>query len=295
MIPARPPASSPTRTRWRWRLEGAALAAAGLMLGWVALQGTRSLGHAATAAWADARRVPAVWASITGPRGGAAPGETLDPLEWAVTNAPESELSATLLHAEDRFLALAAHVESFRANAYRDNAGWNIGFGYCIARRQGANGGALVREDLAVAGLSPADIEILLSGPDAARRRVAMTPLGAVRLLQRLSVEYHTAARRSIGPAFDALPTHRQAALAWLAYNTGATGFSEFRRLHRAVQQQDTEAALAQLTPWFRGNDGKVRPNRRAGAMLRTAYQAPEGIVEVVRGGAVTAMPAAPR
>ena len=187
-----------------------------------------------------------------------------------------------LLEPGAEFLALTARLEEFSSHAYPDNGGWSIGFGYRFVTSMSSGDRKKVAHDLAAGGLKPDQIRDLLDGPDEKRSLVRISHQGALRLLNRVGKDYHETARQIIGPPFDALPAHRQATLAWLAYNTGASGFSKFRHLRWAVRTGNSRAAMNHLTPWFRDSAGQLRPNTRAGDLLKLAYSTPAGLVQAV-------------
>lgn len=176
------------------------------------------------------------------------------------------------------FMALAVTVETYAPAPYWDTGGLNIGMGYCITRRVKEQGLPRVRRDLLVAGLAPSDITTLLGHDRQAQKKVMINENQAVALLRQIAPDYEERARSFVGaPTFDALPSHRQAALTWLAYNTGPN-IDQFNRLRTAVQGNHPDQALSHLTPTYRDSSGHLVSNHRAGAYLAAAYWSESGL-----------------
>ena len=202
-------------------------------------------------------------------------------VEAVPVELPVAEVARQLLDAGERFAALAVSIEGIATKPYRDAAGLNIGMGYCIRCRVASLGVERVRADFRIAGVSESDIDALLGRDRAAQDRVRLTQLQALALLGATEEGYRTRARDIVGPAhFDRLPSHRQAALTWLSYNTG-DGLTRFHRLLSAVHQNRHVDALAELTPHFHHGGQRV-PNARAGAWLMAAYWSEEGLTSAV-------------
>lgn len=197
-----------------------------------------------------------------------------------VSQASDPNTIPNLLLAEQQpFLALAARLESFQPHAYFDPGGLNVGYGYCISQRGGENGEVRVRQDLTEAGFASAAIDTLLHGSRKAQESVPVTPIQALRLLAIAGGEYTDAARNTVGPdVFDALPAHRQAALSWLTYNTGASGFAQFRNLIDAVRHDKPLDAVQHITPRFLDHNGTRVVNARAGTALMASYWSKVGL-----------------
>lgn len=197
-----------------------------------------------------------------------------------VAQAKDPHTIPNLLLSEQRpFMALATRLESFQPHAYFDPGGLNVGYGYCISKRGGEAGAAQVRKDLTEAGFAVGDINTLLGGERAQQESVQVSPLQALRLLAIAQGEYINAARSTVGEkTFDALPSHRQAALSWLAYNTGAEGFSKFRSLIDAVRTNRPLDAVQHITPRFVDGSGTRVVNARAGTALMASYWSEPGL-----------------
>lgn len=206
----------------------------------------------------------------------------------AVTALPEPPPTVALARQilaqatpQARFLALAITVEHYKPHPYWDSAGLNVGMGYCITRRLREAGEPQVRQDLTQAGLAAPDIAVLLGKDRRAQAQVTLSEEQAVALLRQVTPEYTARARAFVGAAtFDALPEHRQAALTWLAYNTGPH-LDQFHRLRQAVVDNRPEQALDHLTPTF-NDGGTLVSNARAGAYLAAAYWSDQGLQAAV-------------
>lgn len=182
-----------------------------------------------------------------------------------------------------RFMALAVTVESYAHTPYWDTAGLNVGMGYCITRRLQEQGPTRVRGDLISAGLASSDVVTLMGHDHHAQKKVNISEAQAVALLREIAPDYEARARAFVGaPTFNALPAHRQAALTWLAYNTGPN-LDQFKRLRTAVQGNHPDQALTHLTPLYRNHSGAMVANQRAGAYLVAAYWSEPGLQAAVK------------
>lgn len=102
--------------------------------------------------------------------------------------------------------------EGFRDAAYQDSLGyWTIGYGTLIDARKGG-------------GLTHAEAEYLLAN----RLRLAEQDCEAL-------------------PAYLDLSPPRQAVLIEMRFILGAAGIREFKRLFRALEQQDYEGAASEI------------------------------------------------
>jgi hypothetical protein len=171
----------------------------------------------------------------------------------------------------DTFMALALSVENVPKTAYVDAAGANAGAGYCIEARRRAHGSDKVKSDLRKAGFAETEIANLLSRETARIESVKVGKAQALRLLAMTKPHYESMAREALGAkTFNALPSHKQDVLSYLAYNTG--GPKKFVKLLRAVKEKDDVAALSQLAPSVRTEDGHALKNHRLRAWAQAAW-----------------------
>lgn len=216
-----------------------------------------------------------------------APALACPSIQWPTNPAIEQRAPMPPLEVEDvarelhaageHFAALAVSIEGIATKPYWDGAGPNIGMGYCIRCRVASLGEEQVRADFHRAGLIESDVDTLLGSDRAALAQVELTVHQAVRLLGITESDYRTRARDIVGAGtFDRLPSHRQAALTWLSYNTGE-GLVRFHRLLSAVRQGRHVDAMGELTPHFT-HRGQRRANARAGAWLMAAYWSDEAL-----------------
>lgn len=169
------------------------------------------------------------------------------------------------------FQALAVTLEGLETKPYRDGCGLNVGMGYCIDARVREYGPERIRQDLLNAGLQSPQVDVLMGNDRKAQTGVELTRTQALALLSLTEGDYRTRARDLVGQAvFDKLPTHRQAVLTWLSYNTGE-GLARFSRLLTAVRQDRPADAVQHMTPFF-SQGGQMVPNARAGSWLMAAY-----------------------
>jgi hypothetical protein len=180
------------------------------------------------------------------------------------------------------FMALAVTVEAYAKTPYWDNGGLNVGVGFCVTRRIKEEGADRVRADFTAAGLAPADIITLMGHDRKAQKNITLSEGQAVALLRQVAPDYEARARAFVGAGtFNALPSNRQAALTWLAYNTGPN-LEQFNHLRTAVQSNHPEQALSHLTPNYRDQGGSLVPNHRAGAYLAAAYWSEVGLASAI-------------
>lgn len=213
-----------------------------------------------------------------------------DPLSQAlrgdrVVGVPEhlddQQARVHLANQGDYFRALAMTLEGIETRPYRDGCGLNVGAGYCITARVRDYGAARVVQDLTQAGLSSQDISALTGNDRRAQDQVQLSRQQALALLDATRPDYEAKARQTVGAeVFDALPAHRQAALTWLAYNTG-DGMAKFQRLLTAVRQDKPQEAVRHMTPFF-AQDGKMVANSRAGAWLMAAYWSEDSLKQAL-------------
>lgn len=273
---------------------GPVLSGIGLLGGLGTMVGLASVSDGAQAALVHSLRPPA--SSVAGPGFDLIGLTTLEQQLLAkitkTTNRPSAiedpridtldaqTRAAWLIRHDEPFLALAATLEDLAARPYWDPGGLNVGAGYCISKRLVAHGEARVREDLAAVGVDSDDIQTLLSFD---RRAIAAADIHlsvrqGLALLKITQGDYQAIAQATLGldeERWQALPAHRQASLTWLAYNTGANGLAQFKRLKNALDHDDHDRARQQLMPHYM-DQGVAVANRRAGAFLAAAYQSHE-------------------
>jgi GH24 family phage-related lysozyme (muramidase) len=186
-------------------------------------------------------------------------------------NMASQQVAQKLFELGKPFQALAVTLEGLETKPYRDGCGLNVGMGYCIDARVREYGPARIRQDLLGAGLTAAQTDTLMGNDRKAQGAIELTRTQALALLSLTEGDYRTRARDLLGQkVFDALPSHRQAVMTWLSYNTGE-GLGRFNRLLTAVRQDRTSDAVQHMTPFF-SQGGQMVPNARAGSWLMAAY-----------------------
>lgn len=136
------------------------------------------------------------------PMGGGNPVSRMSQAEAAMLGVAVKDIPKTLLETGDVFMALVAKVESFGSHGLQ-------GFGrlehwvWSLHHPSQQVNKDTVLNDLLAVGLPWEDIQCCFTVPDAERRRALITPQLAVRLLERVSEEYHQAVRQSIGPTSE--------------------------------------------------------------------------------------------
>lgn len=168
----------------------------------------------------------------------------------------------------DLFAALATAVENFKTAPYYDPGGLNVGMGYCVTKRLSEYGSERVRADLSSAGFSPAEVDALAKNRKSEVAKIKVEPLHAARLLEATKEDYRQIAEGAIGAkTFSEMPPNRQAAMTYLAYNTGDVG--KFKQLVSALQNGNDSKAMLNMTVNWRDADG-LHANHR----LRSYTQA---------------------
>jgi GH24 family phage-related lysozyme (muramidase) len=197
-----------------------------------------------------------------------------DRLENALPNLGKGMNSyqlSTSLMAVDLFASLATAVEDFKRKPYYDPGGLNVGMGYCITKRVAEYGADRVRSDLSSAGFAPSQVESLIKNKKAEVQKIIVEPMHAVRLLEATKEDYRSLAEAGIGKqVFDKLPPNRQAALTYLAYNTGNVG--QFKNLVSAVNHGHDSKAMLNLTVNWRDTGGEVHANHRQRSYLQAMF-----------------------
>ncbi len=186
-------------------------------------------------------------------------------------NDTVSEIAQKALES-DRFIALALMVENIPERPYVDAAGVNVGAGYCVTKRLAALGKEKVAADLAFAGFSEAHIKDLLSQKKEAQlSHIHVTKAQAISLLMITKPEYEQMAKKAIGaPFFDALKPEKQDTLTYLTYNTG--GLHTFKKLVQAIRSAQPQAALQEMTPRWKSENGKWNLNHRLRAWAQASF-----------------------
>lgn len=248
---------SPAPRRWWWRLQGAALAA-------LALSAALALIVAAGLVWSAHRHALA-------PRGQQQAVASIQGTKTTTVPAAVPPSASDLLEQGHPFMAIASSLESLRLTPYHDNAGWNIGYGYCISCRSSA-----AWDELRAAGLDENAVAALVFGPVEQKRAIRITPQQALALLANARSQAAQDAAAVLGTVYAAMPAERQAAMQWLAYNTGRSGLASFRHLRFLLKNHPGASAqiAAAMTPHIRCQTcrGGYRRNRRAALILAAAY-----------------------
>lgn len=240
----------------------------------------------ASFAMSSLKVAPALTTSAAGPiaRDALAPRESAPdtrvsaiplPVEM-VSGESHLDMARKLVH-RDTFMALALGVEDVPARAYVDAAGANVGAGYCVEMRRRIHGDTQIAAELAQAGFEFEEIESLMSRDEQRVESVKVDNAQALRLLVITKPQYAELARNAVGAAvFDALPSHKQDALAYLSYNTGAP--ASFVKLIQAVRAGDEVAALSEFAPSFTLGKGQKIKNHRLRAWVQATWIGPDAL-----------------
>jgi hypothetical protein len=172
------------------------------------------------------------------------------------------------------FAAVATRMESLETSVYNDPArGRNIGIGY----NMDAIGLAQARADFKKVGMKDEHIRILMTQDASQYSKVYLSPNQSVALLLLAQPRYEAIARDWLGDAqWASLPPNRQAAVAYLAYQTGGN-IEQFKKAKAAILSGNEQSAQKNLTPSYVDRTGKMVVNTRfgvnVGAMWTGAHQ----------------------
>lgn len=221
------------------------------------------------------------------PKAAARQAEPKTPGEWLAARiqslggeASNYDLAKAVLP-KDTFLSLATAVEDVKTKVYFDPAGANIGMGYNITLRSAEFGEERVESDLVAAGMRESHAKALAEGERKAAKAASISVPGAVILLEKTAEDYRERAREDLGAEiFDKLPEHKQAALAYLAYNAG--DIRDFRKMLRAIRSGDDQRAMMEMSTWWRDSEGKFQENHRLRAWVQAAWLGPQKLEEAL-------------
>lgn len=192
-------------------------------------------------------------------------------------NMSKESISNALIEKNEPFKAIAVLLEDVRTDVYYDSGGRNIGAGYLLSKQIASKGRAGVIAELTSAGVPVKSALALTDSRSPDRDRVTITKGQAIRLLSINQLEYERAASKWLGKEVYAdLSPSQQAAVAYLAYNVGATKLSKFAALRKAIQQSDEGLINKHLKVNYRNGDGDIIENKRVGSVLKTAFLSEE-------------------
>lgn len=182
----------------------------------------------------------------------------------------------------DPFMALATAIENVEQRVYYDPGGTNLGMGYCVTKRVAEYGKERVQSDLIHAGLSAGQAKTLIGNDRKAHKSISLTPAGALRLLEITKPDYQGLAEDAYGKeAFAKLPAHRQAALTYIAYNTGNVG--QFISLIGAAHKGDHVKAMQNLAMHWKDQNGARHTNDRSRAWLQAAWLGTDHLADALK------------
>lgn len=203
-------------------------------------------------------------------------------------NGPSATDIAVRYQDSDPHFALTSLIEGLSLTVYQDPAGGRaIGTGYNIDKR----GEAQARKDLKAAMVPSTVVDKLLSKDPRIAGAVSINPEQAARLYKKVQPEYEAIAKGPIGEAWDDLSDHQQAALTYLAYNTGQA----YPKALAAIQKGDLQGAAKELTIHYTdAKTGQFKQNLRAMELVRSMFTNPNRFkaqLSHVRGGLLAQNP----
>jgi GH24 family phage-related lysozyme (muramidase) len=117
--------------------------------------------------------------------------------------------------------------------------------------------------------------------------KTPLTEMQAVRLtktaIERTYVPMARTAFHEAGGVWDALPKHQQAALSYLAYNTGNP--AQFKTVLGKMAAQDYQGAAEALTLTYKDKNGQQRELARAATIIKSMMQSPKAFELLIAKG----------
>lgn len=183
----------------------------------------------------------------------------------------------SLIKADEPFKAIAVLLEDVKTTVYYDSGGRNIGAGYLLTKQIASKGRGMVVAELTSAGI-PLQKAMTITDPRSPDRdKIVITKAQAIKLLSINQVEYERAASKWLGQEnYDNLDASQQAAVAYLAYNVGATKLSKFTSLKSAIKDEHEGLIEKHLKVNYKDKHGHVIENKRVGTVLQSAFLTPD-------------------
>lgn len=191
------------------------------------------------------------------------------------------ELAVKMWRAGQEFQAAALQAEGLELQPYYiegDSTQPTIGVGYNIKMSINTVGRESVRSELKQAGVDDPTITQLMDSRQSVSSQAKITVPQALALLDVATHRFRDSTRTAVGAsAYDKLPTHRQAALMWIDYNSN---IHRRPQLLHAVRSNQTHQAIEEMETWITVHGKRIRsPNI---VLAQAMYWSKDGLQQVV-------------
>lgn len=191
------------------------------------------------------------------------------------------EIAVKMWRAGQEFQAAALQAEGLELQPYYiegDSTQPTIGVGYNVKMSINTVGRAGVRSELKQAGIDDPTIDQLMDSRQSVSSQAKITVPQALALLDVATHRFRDSTRSAVGAStYDKLPTHRQAALMWIDYNSN---IHRRPQLVQAVRSNQTHRAIEEMETWITVHGKRIRsPNI---VLAQAMYWSKEGLQQVV-------------
>lgn len=191
------------------------------------------------------------------------------------------EIAVKMWRAGQEFQAAALQAEGLELQPYYiegDSTQPTIGVGYNLKMSINTVGRAGVRSELKQAGINDPTIDQLMDSRQSVSSQAKITVPQALALLDVATHRFRDSTRAAVGAStYDKLPTHRQAALMWIDYNSNIHCRPQ---LVQAVRSNQTHRAIEEMETWITVHGKRIRsPNI---VLAQAMYWSKEGLQQVV-------------
>lgn len=190
-------------------------------------------------------------------------------------------LAVKMWRAGQEFQAAALQAEGLELQPYYiegDSTQPTIGVGYNVKMSINAVGRDGVRSELKQAGIDDPTIVQLMDSKQSVSSQAKITVPQALALLDVATHRFRDSTRSAVGSStYDKLPSHRQAALMWIDYNSN---IHRRPQLLQAVRTNQTQRAIEEMETWITVHGKRMRsPNI---VLAQAMYWSNEGLRQVV-------------
>lgn len=191
------------------------------------------------------------------------------------------EIAVKMWRAGQEFQAAALQAEGLELQPYYiegDSTQPTIGVGYNVKMSINTVGRPGVRSELKQAGIDDPTIDQLMDSRQSVSSQAKITVPQALALLDVATHRFRDSTRAAVGAStYDKLPTHRQAALMWIDYNSN---IHRRPQLVQAVRTGQTQRAIEEMETWITVHGKRIRsPNI---VLAQAMYWSKEGLQQVV-------------
>lgn len=191
------------------------------------------------------------------------------------------QLAVKMWRAGQEFQAAALQAEGLELQPYYiegDSTQPTIGVGYNVKMSINTIGRDGVRSELKQAGIDDPTIAQLMDSRQSVSSQAKISVPQALALLDVATHRFRDSTRAAVGAStYDKLPTHRQAALMWIDYNSN---IHRRPQLLQAVRSNQTSRAIEEMETWITVHGKRIRsPNI---VLAQAMYWSKDGLQQVV-------------